>query len=64
VRTASYLTGGSRGKTLAAMKEEKKRAAMNLRAIIVERSGMGMTWRVGPHEPNAFIEFPISRQRS
>jgi hypothetical protein len=39
---------------LAATKEEKKRAAMNLGAIIVERSGRGMTWRVGAHEPNVF----------
>jgi hypothetical protein len=59
VRATSYLSRGSRGKTLAVTKEEKKRAAMNLIAIIVERSGMGMTWRVGAHEPNAFIEFPM-----
>ena len=64
MRTASYLTGGSRGKILAAMKEEKKRAAMNLRAIIVERSGRGMTWRIGVHEPNTFIESPMHGRRS
>jgi hypothetical protein len=64
VRTASYLTGGSRDKTLAATNEEKKRAAMNLRAIIVGRSGMGMTWRIRAHEPNGFIGFPMCRQQS
>ena len=63
MRIASYLTGGSRGKTLAVMKEEKKRAAMDLMAIIVERSGRGMTWRIGAHEPNAFIGFLMCRQR-
>jgi hypothetical protein len=40
---------------LAAAKEEKKRAAMNPGVIIVERSGIGMTWRIGAHEPDAFI---------
>ena len=64
MRTTSYLRGGSRDKTLAATKEEKKRAAMDLMAIIVERSGMGMTWRIGVHEPNAFIGFPMCCQRS
>ena len=63
MRTTSYLTGGSRGKTLAVMKEEKKRATMNLLVIIVERSGIGMTWRIGAHEPNGFIGFLMCRQR-
>ena len=63
MRATSYLSRGSRGKTLAVIKEERKRAAMNLIAIIVERSGMGMTWRIGAHEPNAFIGFPMCRTR-